>query len=107
MEEGTETLIGERQFGVVVGEPVVFDFLGSRSRHDAAGAVIDDWEGEIEEITTVETVLEGEAGSVIPVSLQARVTEVGTLELWCLSGQDDRRFKLEFNVREKSSHAGS
>jgi molecular chaperone DnaK (HSP70) len=107
MEEGTETMIGEREFGVVVGEPVVFDFLGSRSRHDTAGAVIEDWEGEIEEITTVETVLEGEAGSVVPVSLQARVTEVGILELWCLSRQDDRRFKLEFNVREKNSHAGS
>jgi molecular chaperone DnaK (HSP70) len=107
MEEGTETLVGEREFGVVVGEPVVFDFLGSRSRHDDAGTVVEDWEGEIEEITTVETVLEGEAGTVVPVSLQARVTEVGTLELWCLSRQDERRFKLEFNVREKDSHAGS
>ncbi len=107
MEEGTETLIGEREFGVVVGEPVVFDFLGSRSRHDTAGTVVEDWEGEIEEITTVETVLEGEAGTVVPVSLQSRVTEVGTLELWCLSRHDDRRFKLEFNVREKNSHAGS
>ncbi len=107
MEEGTEALVGEREFGVVVGEPVVFDFLGSRSRHDRAGAVIEDWEGEIEEITTVETVFDGEAGTVVPVLLQSRVTEVGTLELWCLSRQDDRRFKLEFNVREKSSHAGS
>jgi molecular chaperone DnaK (HSP70) len=107
MEEGTETLVGEREFGVVVGEPVVFDFLGSRSRHDTAGTVIQDWEDEIEEITTVEAVLEGEPGSVVPVSLQSRVTEVGTLELWCLSKQDDRRFKLEFNVREKNSHAGS
>jgi molecular chaperone DnaK (HSP70) len=107
MEEGTETLIGEREFGVVVGEQVVFDFLGSRSRHDTAGTVVEDWEGEIEEITTVETVLEGEAGTLVPVSLQSRVTEVGTLELWCLSRQDDRRFKLEFNVREKESHAGS
>jgi molecular chaperone DnaK (HSP70) len=107
MEEGTETLVGEREFGVVVGEPVVFDFLGSRSRHDAAGTVIEDWEDEIEEITTVEAVLEGEPGSVVPVSLQSRVTEVGTLELWCISKQDERRFKLEFNVREKNSHAGS
>jgi hypothetical protein len=29
------------------------------------------------------------------------VTEIGTLELWCVSRQDDKRWKLEFNVREK------
>jgi len=27
---------------------------------------------------------------------------VGTLELWCQSTRDPRRWKLEFNVREPS-----
>jgi len=102
MEEGTEADLPDKEFGLVVGEPVKFDFLASHTRrHDTAGMVIEDWKGEIEEITTVETRLEGEPGTVLPVTLNIKVTEVGTLELWCVSRQDDQRFRLEFNVRER------
>ncbi|HNT56608.1 MAG TPA: Hsp70 family protein, partial [Syntrophales bacterium] len=97
MEEGTEADIPGQEFGLIVGEPVTFDFLGSLDRHeDRPGTVVEDWEGEIEEITTVETRLEGEAGAVIPVTLQVRVTEIGTLELWCVSREDGRKYRLEF-----------
>jgi hypothetical protein len=103
MEEGSEAEIPEKEFGLVVGEPVKFDFLGSRTRqHDGIGMVVEDWQGEIEEITTLETRLEGEAGTVLPVTLQIKVTEVGTLEIWCASRRDDGKFKLEFNVREQN-----
>lgn len=105
MEEGTETDIPRQEFGLVVGEPVTFDFLGSLTRHeDRPGTVVEDWEGEIEEITTVETRLEGEAGTVIPVTLRVRVTEIGTLELWCVSREDGREYRLEFNVRNRENH---
>jgi len=30
-------------------------------------------------------------------------TEVGAIEFWCVSKVDGRRWKLEFNVREKAS----
>ncbi|HOP35849.1 MAG TPA: Hsp70 family protein [Syntrophales bacterium] len=104
MEEGTEADIPGQEFGLIVGEPVTFDFLGSLDRHeDRPGTVVEDWEGEIEEITTVETRLEGEAGAVIPVTLQVRVTEIGTLELWCVSREDGRKYRLEFSVREQES----
>ena len=42
------------------------------------------------------------AGETVPVRLHSHVTEVGTLELWCQSTRDARRWKLEFNVRESS-----
>ena len=43
----------------------------------------------------------GEASSeVVPVSFETVVTETGMLQLWCVS-RDGRRWKLEFNVREK------
>ncbi|MDL2269384.1 Hsp70 family protein [Desulfosarcina sp. OttesenSCG-928-A07] len=100
-EEGTTVAISNQEFVLLVGEPATFDFLGSTSRtHDAMGALIEDWEGEIEPITTLETVLEGEPGQAIPVTLELNVTEVGTLELWCVSTLDERRWRLEFNVRE-------
>jgi hypothetical protein len=42
----------------------------------------------------------GEGGNVIPVWLQIKLTEIGTLELWCVSSEDEsRRWKLEFNLR--------
>ena len=103
MEEGTEAEPTEREFNLIVGEPAKFDFLGSAVRtEDAVGTLLEDWEDEIEPITTIETTLEGDYGTVIPVSIQTRLTETGTLELWCVSRRDDRRWKLEFNLREQA-----
>ncbi len=104
MEEGATEKITGQEFALIVGEPVVFDFLGSIKRHnDRVGTIVEDWEGEIEKITTLETTLEGDYGNIIPVYLEVKVTEIGTLELWCVSKQDGRRWKLEFNVRERES----
>jgi molecular chaperone DnaK (HSP70) len=103
MEEGSSTELTEREFNLIVGEPAKFDFLGSSVRTgDSVGALIEDWEGDIEPIATIETTLDGTYGSVIPVSIQVKLTEIGTLELWCVSRQDGSRWKLEFNVREKA-----
>jgi molecular chaperone DnaK (HSP70) len=108
MEEGTKAKLENQEFIIVVGEPVKFDFLGSSLRpEDSLGTVVDDWEdeineiNEINEIATIETTLDGDYGSVIPVNLEIDITEVGTLELWCVAREDDRRWKLEFNVRAR------
>ncbi len=108
MEEGTEAILSEQEFVLVVGEPVKFDFLGSSIRlDDEIGTVVEDWEEEIEEITTLETTLNasnGKMGAAIPVILEVKATEIGTLELWAVSQEEGgQRWKLEFNVREKES----
>jgi molecular chaperone DnaK (HSP70) len=104
MEEGSEEVLAQQEFALVVGEPVSFDFLASATRReDAPGTVVEDWAGEIEHLTTIETTLDGEAGSVVPVTIEIRISEVGTLELWCVSREDGRRWKLEFNVREQNN----
>jgi hypothetical protein len=105
MEEGTEAALANQEFVLVVGEPVKFDFLGSSVRiDDTIGQVVEEWEDDIEEITTMETTLSGDTGTAIPVILEIRVTEIGTLEIWCVSKvEPDRRWKLEFNVREQAS----
>ena len=106
MEEGTESDVPGPEFGLVVGEPAEFRFLGSTTRRDdAPGAILDRWSPEeLQELAPLETalVLEDGAtdGDIVPVRLHAHVTEVGTLELWCRSSRDDRRWKLEYNVRE-------
>lgn len=102
MEEGTSAALSSQEFVLVVGEPVTFDFLGSSERFDdVPGEIIDDWEGKIEPITTLETTLDGEYGTTIPVTLEIGVTEIGTLEVRCVSTESGKKWKLEFNVRER------
>jgi hypothetical protein len=104
MEEGTEEDVPEQEFGLVVGEAAQFRFLGSTvRRNDPVGTLVEDWEGQIEELTPLSTTLEapGSEGQTVPVRLHSRVTEIGTLELWCHSRDGKRRWKLEFNVREQ------
>ena len=36
----------------------------------------------------------------VPVTLAARSTEIGTLELWCVAKEGANRWRLEFNVRD-------
>jgi hypothetical protein len=105
MEEGTEAVIPDREFGLVVGEPAEFRFLTSTVRkQDHVGDLLENWAGEIEELGPLEVTLtlEGQQGSVFPVRFESRVTEIGTLELWCASRDGSKRWKLELNIREKS-----
>jgi hypothetical protein len=104
MEEGTEADVPGQEFGLVVGEPAEFRFLGSTvRRNDPVGTLVEEWEGQIDELTPMQTTLEapGKEGRMVPVHLHSKVTEVGTLELWCLSRDGKDRWKLEFNVRER------
>jgi len=104
MEEGTEADVPGQEFGLVVGEPAEFRFLGSTTRrNDQVGTLVEEWEGQIDELDPLATTLEapGNEGRMVPVHLHSKVTEVGTLELWCLSRDNKQRWKLEFNVRER------
>jgi hypothetical protein len=106
MEEGTEAEMRQREFGLVLGEPAVFHLLASTVRKkDQVAEVVEDWEGEIEEVATMETLLPSTGAerekTVIPVWLESKLTEVGTLELWCVATDGGKRWKLEFNLRER------
>jgi hypothetical protein len=107
MEEGTETTVPGPEIGLVVGEPAQFRFLGSTTRRDdPVGTLLERWNPEeLQELDSLETALEADdhaSGEAVPVRLHARVTEVGTLEVSCQSARDPRRWKLEFNLREKA-----
>jgi molecular chaperone DnaK (HSP70) len=105
MEEGTEADVPEQEFGLVVGEPTEFPFLGSTLRRsDPVGTLIEEWEGQVDLLSPLTTTLEaaGKEGTTVPVHLHSKVTEVGTLELSCISRDGKERWKLEFNVREQS-----
>jgi hypothetical protein len=105
MEEGTEAQVPGREFGLVVGEPAEFRFLSSTIRkQDHVGDLLENWNGQIEELSPLEVTLnlDVQQGAVLPVRLESRVTEIGTLEVWCVSRDGSQRWKLELNIREKS-----
>jgi molecular chaperone DnaK (HSP70) len=109
-EEGTEWTLPSLPLGLVVGEEVEFQFLGSTKRKDdVMGTVVDDWEGEIDRLAPIQTTIEsrgGEAmGQMVPVLLHGKVTETGTLEIWCQARESSERWKLEFNVRQPNDDA--
>ncbi|HKD09104.1 MAG TPA: Hsp70 family protein [Bryobacteraceae bacterium] len=102
MEEGTSTLIPNREFGLVVNDTAEFRFFCSAARkNDEPGSMIEDLGEELEELSPVEVRLtaEGQGSEVVPVSFETVITETGMLQLWCVA-RDGRRWKLEFNVRE-------
>ena len=104
MEEGTSAALPDREFGLVVGEPAEFRFLSSLVRKtDRPGALIEDWGDDLEELSPLEITLDvsGKDDMTVPVSLESRVTEVGTLELWCVARGGAGRWKLELNIRER------
>lgn len=104
MEEGTEADVPNQEFGLVVGEPAEFRFLGSTVRRgDSVGTLVEEWQEEIGELSPLAMTLEspGKEGRMVPVHLHSKITEMGTLELWCLSRDGKQRWKLEYNVRER------
>jgi hypothetical protein len=110
MEEGTSAPIAGREFGLSVGEPAEFRFLTSTIRKsDPPGTIIEDWGDDLEELSPLEVTLEADptlvsaAEAVVPVTLESRVTEIGTLELWCQTKDGAHRWKLELNIREGNS----
>jgi hypothetical protein len=107
MEEGTEADIPSYEVGLRIGAEAEFRFLGSTvRREDVAGTVVEEWAGQIDELSPVKTTLEGKGASgtsgaqVVPVHLHSKVTPVGQLELWLMSRDGKQKWKLEFNVRE-------
>jgi molecular chaperone DnaK (HSP70) len=107
MEEGTQADVPPQEFGLVIGEPTRFRFFSSSvRREDHVGQMIEDpaTSEQFEELAPIETTLpadQREAGALVPVNLQAAVTEIGTLELRCLEKGGQGRWKLELNVRIK------
>lgn len=103
MEEGSDIRIPGREFSLVIGQPAEFQIFSSATRKDdAPGTMIDDFTEELEELPPMEVHFpaSGSEQERVRVSFETVVTETGLLQLWCVA-PDGRRWKLEFNVRER------
>ncbi|MHA2707304.1 Hsp70 family protein [Vibrio owensii] len=110
MEEGSSVDVPSQEFGLIIGQPVNFQFFGSTVRRDdLAGTHLDYWAPEeLEELPEIQVTLpvsEGRReGEVVPVTLASRVTELGTLYLEAIAADNGQKWHVEFDVREDAKN---
>ena len=110
MEEGTEVDVPSDPIGLIVGESARFRFFSSANRKtDQPGELLQRWSpDELSETDSLEATLSAsdiDNGNTpdddyVPVTFHSRITELGVLELWCVHESEDKRWKLEFSVRD-------
>jgi molecular chaperone DnaK (HSP70) len=110
-QEGDEIAITNRDFDLLMGQPVVFPLASSSVRpDDRPGDLVRSDPDSILSLPPLQGVMRvGRKAKAerVPVRLAARVTEVGTVELWCQSRTDDRRWRLQIQLRGASGSPGS
>lgn len=104
-EEGTVREVPGRTFGLVIGKTATFKFFKSNCRReDEFAQLLEEMDDSFEDTSSLAIELpayEGmKAGDLVDVGLQVAITEIGTLEVFCLARKGDHRWKLEFNVRD-------
>ena len=110
MEEGTELDVPSESIGLIVGQPAHFRFFSSSTRKDdQEGVRLQRWtDEELSETDSLEATLPKDDAiddSYVPVQFHTKITELGLLELWCVSTRGSGRWKLEFSVRDDAEPA--
>ncbi len=103
IEPGHEVDLAQRRFQLLVSQPIEFPLYVSSTRlNDQPGDLVAVDPEQIKSLPPIRTVLKTgkskEAASV-SVILQAKLTEIGTLDLWCREADGKRSWKLLFDVR--------
>ncbi len=102
LQEGEEVALPEPELELQIGQPVLFPLYTSTVRDDKAGDVLELSPKQLLQLPPLHTVLRGgkrSGAKRVPVTLAAKCTEIGTLELYCVS-REGNRWRLEFNVRD-------
>jgi molecular chaperone DnaK (HSP70) len=107
-QESQEIAIAGHDFDLLMGRPVAFPLASSSVRpDDKPGDLVRADPDSIRELPPLQGVMRVSRkarAERAPVSLAARVTEVGTIELWCQSRTDQRRWRLQIQLRGPAGH---
>ena len=105
-EPGQEVLLTDRHFALRLGQPVRFHLLSAQANAQqlappAAGELVDLDPQRFVSLPPISTVLLAETGQkAISVQLVTSLTEVGTLEMHCVSlSEPSQRWQLAFDLR--------
>jgi molecular chaperone DnaK (HSP70) len=103
MEPGGDVDLNERTFNLRVSEPVEFPlFVSSTRLTDRPGELVPFDREQMIPLPPVRTVLHTRKKSdsqSIAVNLHARLTEIGTLDVWCSEVAGRGNWRLQFDVR--------
>ncbi|HET6882533.1 MAG TPA: Hsp70 family protein, partial [Pirellulales bacterium] len=114
-EEGHGIDLAERPFELTIREPVEFPiFVSSTRLTDRPGELVAIDAEQMSALPPVRTVLEAGkkgASASVSVALHARLTEIGTLDVWCSEAGGPRTWRLQFDVRtatqtDREAHHG-
>ncbi len=115
-EEGAEVELTARRFELAIRQPVEFPIYVSSTRlTDRPGDLLPVDAEQMTALPPIRTVLEaGKKGpsGFVTVELHARLTEIGTLDLWCGEADGRRTWRLQFDVRaatqtDREAHRGT
>jgi hypothetical protein len=110
-QEGDTVAVEGHDLELRLGEPVAFPLASSSVRpQDRPGDLAPRDPDSIRDLPPLVGLMKtGRKAKAdrVGVQLTARVTEVGTVELWCASRIDDRRWRLQIQLRGPSGAAGS
>ena len=103
VEPGQDVNLSQRRFDLLVSEPVEFPLYVSSTRlTDRPGELVSVDREQMTPLPPIRTVMrtrkKGETETV-GVNLHARLTEIGTLDLWCSEIEGKRSWRLQFDVR--------
>lgn len=107
LEEGDEIELSGEVFTLLVGEHAQFQFFSTPDPTLPSGELVQagetypSWEGKLSPLPPIEAFLEksGDEMRTVRVKIKARLTELGVLELFCVS--DKKEWKLELNARKQ------
>jgi hypothetical protein len=103
VEPGQDVDLTARSFDLRVSEPVEFPLLVSSTRlTDKAGELVAVDREQMTPLPPIRTVLKTRKRSdaeTVSVNLHARLTEIGTLDLWCSQIKGRGTWRLQFDVR--------
>jgi hypothetical protein len=104
-EPGDPVDLRERPFQLTLGRPVQLPWFSTTAdRPDRPGDVVE-VDDSFHALPPIHTLFRG-AGrqpTAVAVHLRALLTELGTLELWCVANERDERWRLEFDLRGAST----
>lgn len=104
-EEGFQTELAEPPFVALTNQPVSFQLFTSSTRlGDDLGELVQLAPDEVTALPSIRSLLRYGKGVVnsIPVRLGIRLTEVGTLEVWCRALESEHRWRLQFDLRREA-----
>lgn len=97
----------QQNMELMIGQPVQFPIVYSSTRlADSVGQAVELNEEEFAWLPPIRTVLNlsgSKRRDLLQVQLTAELSQIGTLQMWCISHDGSQRWRLEFDVRGSSA----